>query len=242
MVSITEYTDQIKALQHPTFQKIRKIACDAISDLDADKKDSIYNSLKRGVSLLGDHEQLCQYLYSFGNMHEAKIHAALSHLQPEKYHGKTLQIIDWGCGQGLASICFLDYLRENSINVDLKRILLIEPSQVALNRAELHLSSYVEIAKIATLNKYVNDITAENIVSDVDITIHFFSNILDVDSVNIKQLAKTLADAICAEHYFVCVGPLNANNQRIDAFYNWFQNPELIWTASHNKENEQNCG
>lgn len=237
MASITEYTNQIKALHNPTFQKIRGIACDAISSLDTDERDSIYYSLNRGVNLLDTHEQLCQYLYSFGNMHEAKIHAALSHLQLEKYHGKTLQIIDWGCGQGLASMCFLDYLRENSIDADIERVLLIEPSQIALNRAELHLSAYVETTKIVTLNKYVNEIKANNIVSDSDVTIHFFSNILDVDSVDVKQLAQTLAEAICAEHYFVCVGPLNANNQRIDAFYNWFQNPELIWTASHNKEN-----
>lgn len=88
MASITEYTNQIKVLQHPTFQRIRKIACDAISDLDADEKDAIYNSLNRGVSLLDTHEQLCQYLYSFGSMHEAKIHVALSHLQSEKYLGK----------------------------------------------------------------------------------------------------------------------------------------------------------
>lgn len=235
--NIEEYTNQIKALQMPTFKEIKKIACNAISGLNTKEKDSIYYSLNRGVNLLSTHEQLCQYLYSYGDMHEAKIHAALSHLQPEKYHEKTLQIIDWGCGQGLASICFLDYLRDNSIDVDIERILLIEPSQIALNRAKLHLSPYVESAKIATLNKYVNGVTAENIVSNVDITIHFFSNILDVDSVNIKQLAQTLADAICAEHYFICVGPLNANNQRIDAFYNWFQNPELIWTASHNKDN-----
>lgn len=237
MTSIKKYTDRIKALQYPTFQKIRRIACDAISDLDSYEKNDLYDSLNRGVNLLKSHKQLCQYLYSFGNMHEAKIHEALSHLQSEKYQGKTLQIIDWGCGQGLASMCFLDYLRENSIDADIERILLIEPSQIALDRAKLHLSAYIETAKVAALNKYVNEITAENIVSDVDVTIHFFSNILDVDSVNVKQLAQTLADAICAEHYFVCVGPLNANNQRIDAFYNWFQNPELIWTASHNKEN-----
>ena len=29
---------------------------------------------------------------------------------------------------------------------------------------------------------------------------------------------------------------MNANNQRIEAFFNWFQNPELIWQANHNKD------
>ena len=62
MASITEYNNQIKALQHPTFQKIRNIACDSISDLDTYERDSIYYSLNRGVNLLNTHEQLCQYL------------------------------------------------------------------------------------------------------------------------------------------------------------------------------------
>ena len=44
MASITEYNNQIKALQHPTFQKIRNIACDSISDLDTYESCLLYTS------------------------------------------------------------------------------------------------------------------------------------------------------------------------------------------------------
>lgn len=237
MASGRTYINQIKSLEQPTFKRIREIACDAISGLDEKERNSIYESLNRGVELLETHEQLCQYLFSYGNMHEAKILVALSHLQTEMFQGRTLQVIDWGCGQGLASICFLDYIKEKGIELDIERFVLIEPSKAALNRAKLHLSCYVDNGKIKAFKKNVNDIQVEDIVSDVDVTLHFFSNILDIASVDIKRLAHTISDAICAEHYFICVGPLNANNNRIEAFYNWFKQPELIWQESHNKDN-----
>jgi superfamily II DNA helicase RecQ len=237
MASIQEYISQIHALQNPSFQKIRSIANETISSISNEERNRLFNSLGRGVDLLDTHEQLCQYLYSYGNMHEAKIKKALKHLPQNVYDGKTIQIIDWGCGQGLATICLFDFLNENNIKTSISRVVFIEPSEHALNRARLHASAYIEENRVVAINKYINEITTEDIVSDVDITIHFFSNILDVESVDVKQLANTVADAICGEHYFVCVGPMNANNQRIEAFYNWFQNPELIWTASHNRDN-----
>jgi superfamily II DNA helicase RecQ len=237
MASIQEYISQIQALQNPSFQKIRSIANSSLSSISDDDRNKLFQSLGRGVDLLDTHEQLCQYLYSYGKMHEAKIKEALKHLQQNVYDGKTIQIIDWGCGQGLATICLFDFLNEHNIKTSISRVVFIEPSEHALNRARLHASAYIEENRIVAINKYINEITAEDIVSDVDITLHFFSNILDVESVDVKQLANTVADAICGEHYFVCVGPMNANNQRIEAFYNWFQNPDLIWTASHNKDN-----
>jgi len=237
MPTIQEYISQIQTMHNPSFQRIRSIACNTIMSLPEAERNELFNSLGRGVNLLDSHEQLCQYLYSYGNMHEEKIHAALNHLQPSAYSGKTIQIIDWGCGQGLATVCFFDYLHEHNVRADVSHITLIEPSRSALDRAKLHVQAYVDTEKISALQRYANEITVEDIVSDVDVTIHFFSNILDVESVDVRQLAQTVADVICGEHFFVCVGPMNANNQRIDAFYNWFQNPELIWAACHNKEN-----
>lgn len=236
MASIQEYIAQVKALENPSFQGIRRIAWNAISSLSEEERNSLFDSLGRGVNLLDTHEQMCQYLYSYGNMHEAKIQGALNHLEINAYQNKNIQIIDWGCGQGLATICFIDFLKTNNVSTEISRAVLIEPSKSALERANLHVGAYINEEKIAVLNKFANEITAEDIVSDVDVTIHFFSNVLDIESVDVQKLAQTVADAICGEHYFICVGPMNAGNQRIEAFYNWFQNPELIWTANHNKE------
>ncbi len=236
MIEECKYIEQIQALRNPSFQGIRKIASESIASLDSDSKNVLYESLNRGIDLLETHEQLCQYLFSYGNMHEAKIHTALSHIQQEVYTNKSIQIIDWGCGQGLASVCFFDYLRKNEINSDILRVVLIEPSKQAIERAELHVSAYLDKDKIKPIKKYVNDVISEDIVFDVDTTIHFFSNILDVKSVEVEQLAQTIANSICGEHYFICVGPMNANNQRIESFYEKFRNPQLIWSDYHNKD------
>ena len=106
MIEESKYIKQIQALRNPSFQEIRKIASESIASLDSDSKNALYDSLNRGIDLLETHEQLCQYLFSYGNMHEAKIHTALSHIQQDIFSNKPIQIIDWGCGQGLASVCF----------------------------------------------------------------------------------------------------------------------------------------
>ena len=180
-----KYLQDVKALSNPSFQQIRSIAHNYIASLPKDEQDHLYYSLNHGVALLDSHDQLCQYLYAYGNMHEAKILNALQHLQADTYTGKTIQVIDWGCGQGLATVCFLDYLN-NKAHTDISRVVLIEPSLSALERAQLHVSSYKGSFETIAVNKFANEITSEDIVSDVDVTIHFFSNILDIVSVDIK--------------------------------------------------------
>lgn len=83
MLSTEEYTEQIRALRDPSFQKIRSVACRVLGGLSEVEKEALFHSLDRGVALLDTHEQLCQYLYSYGNMHEKKIHIALEHLSLE---------------------------------------------------------------------------------------------------------------------------------------------------------------
>ena len=236
MLSEREYIERIHALQNPSFQGIRNIALEQIANIPSKERAEIYNSLARGVRLLESHEQLCQYLCSYGNMHEAKIKEALNHIPSNVYAGKNIQVIDWGCGQGLASICFCDYLKENKIDTTISRTVLIEPSAVAIERAKVHIGAYLEREHVVTIGKYTNDVIAEDIVSDTDTTVHFFSNILDIPSVNIRHIVQTISEALRGEQFFICVGPMNPGNQRIDAFFDWFRVPELLWSDSHGKD------
>lgn len=231
-----DYSKQIRSTDNISFNKIRQIAIEELDSLSINEKNDIFASLNHGVSLLETHEQLCMYLYSYGVMHKSKMKEALSHLDIDKLKDKTIQIIDWGCGQGLATICFFDFLLQKQIYSKINRVVLIEPSKMALERATLHVDAYKQNCEIFALRKFVNEITSEDLVSDVDVTIHLFSNILDVEQVEVKQLANTIGDSICGEHFFVCVGPMNNGNQRIEAFYNWFKNPELLWDFNHSKD------
>ena len=230
-----KYTELIKNLNNPTFQQIRGIAVKSISHLSKEQHNELYARLKRGEALLFTHEEMCQYLLSFGNMHEAKIRDAVKHLPQEILHGE-FEIVDWGCGQGIGTICLCDHLRTLGYNFNVKKITLIEPSKKALERARLHVNSYIQNdSLISSYPDYFDKIQNENIKSKTGLpVIHIFSNILDVKEIDLKELATKIDKAVVDDNYIISVGPLNPNNKRIDAFYNYYNAPIL-----YNYENTQ---
>ncbi|MCF0174895.1 MAG: DEAD/DEAH box helicase [Bacteroidaceae bacterium] len=232
-----QYIEAINHLSQPTFQKIRQIAYNSISTLSNKERDKLWNDLERGVKILDTHELMCQYLYSYGNMHEAKIHTALGRMPFYIFRQKNIKVIDWGCGQGLATVCFFDYLNNNNLPNNVRKVVLVEPANLTIDRAILHVEAYTKNnIEVVALAKYFNQVADEEIKSEFDVTIHFFSNILDVQAVDVKNLAHLISRNITGEHYFVCVGPLNSNNNKIDAFTNWFQSPQVICDFEHNKD------
>ena len=97
------------------------------------KLDKLYNDLKRGTGILDDDDHLNMYLRSFGKMHKAKLDAAFKCIHnPSDLFGSPVEIYDWGCGQGTATVCLLDFLKANRIAADILSINLIEPSAAAV--------------------------------------------------------------------------------------------------------------
>lgn len=226
-----QYVRKIKSLQNPTFQQIRDIANSSLSHLSSEEKDKLWKDLNHGVDLLNSHELLCQYIFAFGNMHEAKIQRALSSIEsPEEVFNTDIAIVDWGCGQGLATICFFDFLNERNIINNTQKVILIEPSEKALERAKLHTNIYLkDESKIKTVCKFLDDVDKSDIETNQSITVHFFSNILDVSQIDLKKLAQLVGENINGEHYFFCVSPLiEGRSHRLDAFYNYFNSPTIF--------------
>lgn len=223
-----QYIDKINSLIDPTFQQIRAIANERLIHLTNDEHAKLWEQLNHGINLLDSHELMCQYLWSFGNMHEAKIKKGLSCFTIEAFTN-DFDIVDWGCGQGLATVCFLDFLKNLKMQNQVHNVTLIEPSPMALKRATLHVDAYLkDLERIKPIQKYLNDVTSEDIQSGgVRPVFHFFSNILDIKEIDLKELAVRLNLSILNDNYVVCVGPLNSGNQRIDAFYNHFNTPEI---------------
>lgn len=90
----------------------------ALSLLPNDKMvlDKLYNDLKRGKDILDDEMHLNMYLRSFGKMHKAKLDTAFTCLPDvSSVFSEEIDIYDWECGQGTASICLLDFLRSKNI-------------------------------------------------------------------------------------------------------------------------------
>lgn len=193
----------------------------AMSLLPSDKSvlNNLYEDLKRGKGILDDEAHLNMYLRSYGKMHKAKLDAAFRSL-PEiaSTFSDEIEIYDWGCGQGIASICLLDYLQSKNIGYKIKSINLIDPSACATKRAEDVISCYDNSITINTVNKAFDDLAVEDFAVNSTKKLHLFSNILDVETFDLAQFTNLFQHLFHGFNLFVCVGPYYSNNKRVDEF------------------------
>lgn len=225
---MSDYKSQISSLEEPTFQKIRKIANDQLRGFTEVERDRLWSELKRGTALLSTPEHLYQYLYSFGNMHQAKLIDAIERL-PKDLLEKPFEVIDWGCGQAMGTVNLLDFLRGQGFSDNIKKVTLIEPASLALEHGYIHTKTYLnEEVKVVKIDSFFEDITPTLLKSDSDLPVlHIFSNILDVTAIDLKYLSSLIDETQISDSYLLCVGPLNPNNQRIDAFFRYFKKESI---------------
>jgi len=144
-------------------------------------------------------------------------------------NNQTINIIDWGCGQALATSLLIDYIKERKLNIKLLNITLIEPSQLALSRGLLHIDVLKENPiQIRAINKDIDCLEHSDLIIDnSNITLHLFSNILDVEFFRLdRTFLKKISNSQNGLNYFICVSP-NINdkrNARLDMFYRYFSN------------------
>ncbi|WP_024482442.1 hypothetical protein [Cellulophaga baltica] len=176
--------------------------------------DSIFRSLGRGTAVLTTEDQLITYMSQLGKMHFAKLRDAFEGLPNDL---EKIHLFDWGCGQAPAAKMFIDRFSREKI----KSVTLIEPSQAALKRAALHVSKDTQI--IRTINKDFDSLIDEDVVLKKnfgDITVHIFSNVIDMDFFQLHRLIELLKRNSTGLTYYVLVSPLIsiAKTQRLDTF------------------------
>ena len=235
-------TDYARILNNTprTFQAIRNISVQQINQFE--NKDDIFYSLGRGVKILKEEAQLYSYINSYGNMHEAKMYSALQTLPIDEIKDKNIKVYDWACGQGLASIVLHDYIENNNVNTKIGSVVLIEPSEIALKRAALHVRHFNNHCQIKTISKDLDSLSCNDLVRDNEaIKIHLFSNILDVDGFSMKHLISLIEETQKGENYFLCVSPYitDAKTARIDKFVQHFSNKYDSYQSYFEIENQK---
>lgn len=178
------------------------------------------NLTNRGVKILDSEEELYEYMKRFGNMHKAKLQSvfeALPNIFPSK-----ISIVDWGCGQGIASMIFIEKFGADIIH----NITLIEPSELALKRAALHIRKYNQDIPIKTICKKLDELDESDFTGErTDITVHLFSNILDIDDYSQSHLIDLIQSTQSNINYFVCVSPFidEIKTERLESFKRHFE-------------------
>jgi hypothetical protein len=196
----------------------------------------VFEELQNGVAQLDSNEQLQEYMFSYGKMHNAKLSQAFNTLHSKHdlmLTGQSIEIIDYGCGQGIGTVCFIDFLKSNpSFKYTVKKVKLIEPSNLALKRAALHvkysLKSALQPEVVQSINEELDDVTEHQLGCEKNtIKFHIFSNILDVTEFNLEEFTDKLTNTITGENYFICVSP------NIFSDGSHFRNRRLHWFMSY---------
>lgn len=221
LVASTVWNKDIKG----KFNSVKKSARERLNLLDLDR-DSLHEQLNNGRKIIESHEELDVYTLYYGAMHHAKLQKTYGALHAKEnlsalLSGKDIQIIDYACGQGFASIVFLEYLRAMDVKYSLSQITLIEPSVMALAASEAHLCGYAKALK--SINKKFDAVLTQDVVTTREsIKFHLFSNTLDMggEHFNIENLADKIMQSQKGVNYFICVSP--HEKEKLNGFMRYF--------------------
>jgi hypothetical protein len=164
--------------------------------------------LASGIPPITYKYKLYCYMKAYGYMHKAKFDYAFKFLSKKFLESHEIDIVDYGCGQAMGVMCYSDYLEFVEGKQRIHSITLIEPSKLALDRAELHARKFFPGAKIITINKKLNDLTFGDIANYSRTTkLHIFSNVLDIDTIDIAEVSSLIKKSFGGYSQFISVGP-----------------------------------
>lgn len=201
-------------------------------------KDCPWADLEHGTKVLETEVQMNCYMAAYGWAHAAKAYWAIKKMFDYK-EPECFEVFDWGCGQGIATTCLIDYLKEFGILDRLHKITLIEPSGAALQRAVWNVRNVLgnHLCRIEALQAYMpvrSDYPNEPVIEDIDIvfpeSLHIFSNVLDLYGLDFKKIADILRNSGYI-NYVICTGPVFER----DYMYRFY---EEFWREEIEKEAE----
>jgi len=227
----TIYAYNLQQIDNPTFDDVRQLARSFVNDMPPKMVNDIYEQLNRGVDALTTELQMLVYLHAFGNMHQAKLDRAFEEINDVLSVLPEIDIIDYGCGQGIGSMCFADYIA-NHCETKVRSVTLIEPSAICLNRAALHISVFLPKTKIRTICKSFDILTTSDLSNNgCGVTLHILSNVLDMPSFDIDRFANLIRSNLQGYNLFVCVGPYfnySDKDNRMPYFSSIFANKTIF--------------
>lgn len=174
--------------------------------------------LDRGRRVFDDTDHLDQYLYSYGRMGNEQWDKQFEFSMIDD----DTTIIDYGCGQGLSFlnlVCRWSHDDDRTWQDYLKSVILIEPSKIALNRAQAIAQIKFPDATIHTIHKKLEELNNNDLSFDTNkVMIHIFSQILDIplaDEFNLLEFFENITSTI-GKHYIHVVSHEidNMNSQR----------------------------
>ena len=197
---------------------ILKVYSDEYSIIKDEKLISFEKILKKEVLLIENSDLLTVYAHKNGKVNYAKTNEALRRIE-KLIEGKELEVYDWGAGTAFSATVFYDFIKERELDIKVSKLVLIDPSNLTLTRQKVHLKALNANCALQTVNKEFREISAHDFdPSETSLKLHFFSNLLDSDAIDIHLFIKHLQN-FKGTNLFLCVSSFNDNYVKIDEFY-----------------------
>ena len=235
-----EYAAKLLDIDKTNFLTVYNISKWHMIDLintNPEYAERLREKVKGGLDILTSSDELHEYKFKCDQKHNAKLQSAFNQFVLKAGELNitlrgNLDIIDLGCGQALATFLFIDYLLASGIdNLFINKIILIEPSEIAVKRGVAIINKMMEGTSLHSLIKVVtkklDQVDVSNLYTyNANVKLHLFSNILDVPGLDIHQIVSVISKSQKNMNYFICVSPnISAEkNTQLDLFFRLFQN------------------
>lgn len=172
-------------------------------DLNLDY-DTFASRTNRATNALISEEEAMFYIVAYGWQH----HQSMQHLLSQTIDvtsdvQENIRVVDYGCGQGIATLAFMDYLAQQGVaQKSTLEVHLIEPSEISLKIAKLlieRLAKTYDMQVSIHCQQRTLDKALITLNSECKETFHLLSNVIDVETVQ-----KTLPNL--AKQMNACVG------------------------------------
>lgn len=204
-----------KEPQPYTFDKILQEAKSRVDNFPVVKNTRLKAKLEHGLGDLSTQDEMDMYLTTYGEIHQSKLLLALSKVPRRILSENTISVIDYGCGQGIASIVLCDVLHSNDGSTYLiSEFYPIEPSEACLKRAIDFIHKSYPTANITYFNYPCEDIWRMDIKPKSKVVIHLFSNVLDIPDFPRERVAKKIKMMRGYINMVLCVSPFYQENGR----------------------------
>ena len=202
-----------------SYYDVRKFAREEI-------KTDVWGELDRGRAIPETLDQLNYYWQSHVPMIKSQWENVFKNCRVDSCD-KDVEIIDYGCRDGLATLLFLEKFYSD-FKKGISKIKLIEPSSLALKRARIISQRYSP--NIVHINKKLDDLETKDLETDQSLwKIHLFSNILDIDDFDLSTLFNEIIKSK-GDHTFLAVSHdrnFKGGTPRLEHIYRAFT--ELKW-------------
>ncbi len=201
---------------HNTFDDVKGKATERVKEMSESMTKKLKAALEHGLADLTSDDEMDMYLSLYGTIHKEKLQLAFNKIPYKKILSEDkISVIDYGCGQGIASMVLCDFLQSIVGHpYMISDFHLIEPSKVCIKRAIGFLHDFNPDATIVYFNNPCEDIMEMAIRPKSDVVIHLFSNVIDMPDFPRETVARKLNDMNDHYNIVVCVSPFYQENGR----------------------------